>query len=223
MACSSALDSVTAWGWLPTCRKQGRLAICPTSICRTLLAMGHQRPGRPAVGGRTGASWLGDAGIEFQPAPVRRRRNPYVYAHTSSDVLNLAAKMEQLARLSPEGHAMVIHVVTPENYWPLPWYLRSFNRDHVGYWWDAAAWQEDQSLSSPVGDPFDRQRTGEGQRRAPRRLLPADELRSPAGRTALGLRSQRPLAGIRRGARDWGLELRATSPPTSCARPRRKE
>jgi len=77
------------------------------------------------------------------------RRNPYVYAHPSSDVLNLAAQMERLANVSDEGHEMVIHVVTPENYWPLPWYLRQFNRDRVGYWQDAAAWQNDTRQHPP--------------------------------------------------------------------------
>jgi uncharacterized protein (TIGR03663 family) len=70
-------------------------------------------------------------------------RNPYVYGHTSADVLNLAARMEQLARVSPEGHNMQVHVVTPESYWPLPWYLRRFNEDRVGYWHDVDAWWED--------------------------------------------------------------------------------
>jgi uncharacterized protein (TIGR03663 family) len=69
------------------------------------------------------------------------QRNPYVYAHTSRDVLNLAAQMERLARAAPRGFGMVIHVVMPENYWPLPWYLRRFDR--VGYWQDAAAWASD--------------------------------------------------------------------------------
>jgi len=71
------------------------------------------------------------------------QRNPYVYAHASSDVVNLAAQMERLAAVSPQGHEMVIHVVTPENYWPLPWYLRRFNRDRVGYWQDPATWQSE--------------------------------------------------------------------------------
>ena len=68
------------------------------------------------------------------------QRNPYVYAHTSSDVLNLAAQVERLAQVAPDGHDMTIHVVTPENYWPLPWYLRRFNPDHVGYWDDVGDW-----------------------------------------------------------------------------------
>jgi predicted membrane-bound mannosyltransferase len=42
---------------------------------------------------------------------------------------------------------MQIHVVTPENYWPLPWYLRRF--DHVGYWPSAAAWANDVPATAP--------------------------------------------------------------------------
>lgn len=70
-------------------------------------------------------------------------RNPYVYAHSSNDVLNLARQMERLAEAAPQGHRMVIHVLEPENYWPIPWYLRQFDRDRVGYWQDAATWQRD--------------------------------------------------------------------------------
>ena len=58
-------------------------------------------------------------------------RNPYVYAHTSSDFLRLAQRFEDLAAVSPQGHNLLIKVMTPD-YWPLPWYLRKFNR--VGYW-----------------------------------------------------------------------------------------
>jgi uncharacterized protein (TIGR03663 family) len=63
-------------------------------------------------------------------------RNPYVYAHASSDVLALARQMEQWAAVSPAGHDLLIRVCSSDNYWPLPWYLRKFNR--VGYWSDAA-------------------------------------------------------------------------------------
>jgi predicted membrane-bound mannosyltransferase len=70
------------------------------------------------------------------------QRNPYVYAHSSTDVLNLAARIEQVAAVAPDGHDALICVVTPENYWPLPWYLRRFNQDHVGYWHDVNAWWE---------------------------------------------------------------------------------
>ncbi len=78
-------------------------------------------------------------------------RNPYVYAHTSPDLLNLATRLERLARVSPQGHAVTIHVVTPENYWPLPWYLRRFDQRNTGYWQDPAAWKR-QSPALPVPD-----------------------------------------------------------------------
>jgi len=59
------------------------------------------------------------------------RRNPYVYAHSVRDVVRLAETIERLAEVHPAGHEMLIRVITPD-YWPLPWYLRRFNR--VGYW-----------------------------------------------------------------------------------------
>jgi len=76
-------------------------------------------------------------------------RNPYVYAHTSTDTLKLAAQIERFSRVSPEGHRMMIHVVTPENYWPLPWYLRRFDRDRVGYWQESDVWARDTSRLPP--------------------------------------------------------------------------
>jgi predicted membrane-bound mannosyltransferase len=60
-------------------------------------------------------------------------KNPYVYAHTSADIKRLAADVEQLGMACPEGKEMPIQVIWhDEYYWPLPWYLRSFN--NVGYW-----------------------------------------------------------------------------------------
>jgi hypothetical protein len=75
-------------------------------------------------------------------------RNPYVYAQASSDVVHLAAQVQRLARASGEGRSMTIHVVTGENYWPLPWYLRGF--DQVGYWQDAGAWRNAARLDEPA-------------------------------------------------------------------------
>ena len=61
-------------------------------------------------------------------------RNPYVYAQTSPEILELVRQVEALAAVSPQGDQMLIKVIAPEgDYWPLPWYLRRFN--HVG-WWD---------------------------------------------------------------------------------------
>jgi uncharacterized protein (TIGR03663 family) len=62
------------------------------------------------------------------------QRNPYVYAHTAPDALKLVARVEEVAEVSPEGHDMIVKVITPTNYWPLPWYLRNFTPGHVGYY-----------------------------------------------------------------------------------------
>ncbi len=54
-------------------------------------------------------------------------RNPYVYAHPTTEVFTVARLLEEIARLAPGGHAMHIQVICPgHDYWPLPWYLRSF-------------------------------------------------------------------------------------------------
>jgi predicted membrane-bound mannosyltransferase len=60
-------------------------------------------------------------------------RNPYVYAHTSTDFLNLVQRVEDIARHHPDQKDMLIKVIThPDEAWPLPWYLRGFTK--VGYW-----------------------------------------------------------------------------------------
>jgi uncharacterized protein (TIGR03663 family) len=59
--------------------------------------------------------------------------NPYVYAQTSPDILKLVDKVEALAAVSPQGHDTLVKVMSPGNdYWPLPWYLRRFQR--IGFW-----------------------------------------------------------------------------------------
>ena len=61
-------------------------------------------------------------------------RNPYVYAQTSPDLLNLATRVEALAKVHPQGRQMLVKVMAPNSdYWPLPWYLR--NLKQIG-WWD---------------------------------------------------------------------------------------
>ena len=57
------------------------------------------------------------------------RRNPYVYAQTSVDLLSLVQRAEGIARVAPAGHNTVVKVIVPESdYWPLPWYLRRFKQ-----------------------------------------------------------------------------------------------
>jgi uncharacterized protein (TIGR03663 family) len=59
--------------------------------------------------------------------------NPYVYAHTSRDVFDIVKRVEKIAECHPKGKEMVIEVICPgSDYWPLPWYLRSF--PNIGWW-----------------------------------------------------------------------------------------
>jgi uncharacterized protein (TIGR03663 family) len=61
------------------------------------------------------------------------RRNPYVYAQTVPDILNLIQTAEGVARVAPDRFATVFKVVAPDSdYWPLPWYLRRFQ--NVGWY-----------------------------------------------------------------------------------------
>lgn len=60
-------------------------------------------------------------------------RNPYVYAHTSTALSRLAARVKDLSAVHAAGPAMQINVIKPDaDYWPLPWLLRTHPR--VGYW-----------------------------------------------------------------------------------------
>ncbi|MHC4574722.1 MAG: flippase activity-associated protein Agl23 [Planctomycetota bacterium] len=68
-------------------------------------------------------AWLG--GYRF----YADTRNPYVYAHTVNDVFTITKRIEDIARVHPDGDDMDIQVICPgDDYWPLPWYLRSFPR-----------------------------------------------------------------------------------------------
>ena len=72
-------------------------------------------------------AWRGQTTYAADP------RNPYVYAQTSPDVMNLINQIEGLAQADPRDHQLVIKVIAPDqDYWPLPWYLRRFKS--VGWW-----------------------------------------------------------------------------------------
>ena len=71
-------------------------------------------------------------------------RNPYVYAHTGTDVFAVVERLEDLARAHPAGPAMPLQVVSGENLWPLPWYLRGFTRVE---WWTGVS---EEARSAPV-------------------------------------------------------------------------
>ena len=80
------------------------------------------------------------ASIEYGADP----RNPWVYAHTGTDVFLIAKQIEALASAYPGGHALPIQVVTRENLWPLPWYLRRFPATR---WWNGVS---ETAPSAPV-------------------------------------------------------------------------
>jgi uncharacterized protein (TIGR03663 family) len=54
-------------------------------------------------------------------------RNPYVYAHTGTDVFEIAGRVLDLSRVHPAGPAMPVQVISRENLWPLPFYLRGLS------------------------------------------------------------------------------------------------
>jgi uncharacterized protein (TIGR03663 family) len=54
---------------------------------------------------------------------------PYVYSHTSVDIFKITSKIKKVASAHPDKQDMYIQVIFPDhNYWPLPWYLRDFNK-----------------------------------------------------------------------------------------------
>jgi predicted membrane-bound mannosyltransferase len=80
-----------------------------------------------------GACQLGaqawDAAFKYEADP----RSPYVYGHTSENILECVEKVEALASAHADGNHLLVKVIAPEDdYWPLPWYLRSL--DHTGYY-----------------------------------------------------------------------------------------
>jgi uncharacterized protein (TIGR03663 family) len=62
-------------------------------------------------------------------------RNPYVYAHPTDEVFTVVKRIEEMARVHPDGYKMHIQVICPgKDYWPLPWYLRRFEYDTIDWW-----------------------------------------------------------------------------------------
>ncbi|MGD2094321.1 MAG: TIGR03663 family protein [Phycisphaerales bacterium] len=56
-------------------------------------------------------------------------RNPYVYAHPTTEVFTIVDKIQEYANVYKDAHNMPVDVICKEDdYWPLPWYLRSFKK-----------------------------------------------------------------------------------------------
>jgi len=71
-------------------------------------------------------------------------RNPWVYAHTGEDVFLIVNRLEGLARAHPDHSSMPVQIISRENLWPLPWYLRRFPNVQ---WWNGVS---DSAPSAPV-------------------------------------------------------------------------
>jgi uncharacterized protein (TIGR03663 family) len=94
-----------------------------------LIEVSPARLARPLVATILGAAvahlgWLAWAGsVRFASDP----RNPWVYAHTGPGVFEIARRAEALSRAHPLRAMMPIEVISGQNLWPLPWYLRRFS------------------------------------------------------------------------------------------------
>jgi uncharacterized protein (TIGR03663 family) len=71
-------------------------------------------------------------------------RNPYVYAHTGTDVFPIVERLEDLARAHPDGSSMPLQVISSDNLWPLPWYLRRLSGVR---WWNGVS---EEAENAPV-------------------------------------------------------------------------
>jgi uncharacterized protein (TIGR03663 family) len=89
-------------------------------------------------------------------------RYPYVYAHTFREFLPLVSEIDELAQRAGSGRQTGITVTAPE-YWPLPWYLREYER--VGFFGRMAETQEplvvgsdnqEAELEAALGDGYAR-------------------------------------------------------------------
>jgi len=71
--------------------------------------------------------------------------NPYVYAHTTTDIFTMVQRVEEIAKVE-DGEKTEIHFICPDehDFWPFPWYLRAFT--NVGYWTTVT----DQAVSASV-------------------------------------------------------------------------
>ncbi|MCC7377288.1 MAG: TIGR03663 family protein [Verrucomicrobiales bacterium] len=71
-------------------------------------------------------SWQASHGL------TNDRGNPYIYAQTLPNTLELVKRVQDIAGVSPLGRDTRVHVIAPNSeYWPLPWYLRQLRN----VWW----------------------------------------------------------------------------------------
>ena len=93
-----------------------------------------------ALGAALGLAQLGAQAVRGNFTYYADPRNPYVYAHTGTDLVRLANKVLSLAKLHPDQSRMLVRVMAQGSahfpragdYWPLPWYFRRLER--VGWY-----------------------------------------------------------------------------------------
>lgn len=99
------------------------IKLAPNALARTIICLLLAASG----GHLARQAYLGSYRYYASPA------NPYVYAHTSPDIYTIEQRVKDVAAVHPDGRKMTIQVICPgHDYWPLPWYLRSFSKV---YWW----------------------------------------------------------------------------------------
>jgi len=111
------------------------IKLAPNALARTIISLLLVASG----GHLAWQVYLGSYKYYAHPA------NPYVYAHTSPDIYSIVQRVKNVAVAHPDGRRMPIQVICPgHDYWPLPWYLRSFSKV---YWWSEIGENE---LPAPV-------------------------------------------------------------------------
>ncbi len=76
-------------------------------------------------------------------------RNPFAYVPTSRDIENIAPWLKELASITPDESIAIIG----SDYWPLPWYLRDFEK--TGYWKTPPDGMEDMPIVLTMPDMQD--------------------------------------------------------------------
>ncbi|MBP5320768.1 MAG: TIGR03663 family protein [Kiritimatiellae bacterium] len=106
------------WGSAPTAPKRTALRIAVGGLTCLLLALILNRSCRQAY----------RAAFKLPADP----RNPYVYAHTGTDAMNLVETVKQAAEKAQGLDTPIALAVPTPDTWPLPWYFRAYR--NVGYW-----------------------------------------------------------------------------------------
>lgn len=118
--------------WLIVGSLHAAAVLAGAGVAELLRVLRHLRCGW--VGVVVGALALWQTGRAAHLACGRLaidQSNPYVYSHTTRDLVRFVGNIREAAAQHPDGKAATIKVIA-EEYWPLPWYLRDFSR--VGYW-----------------------------------------------------------------------------------------